>query len=178
MVRSVAASVPVRPLDPGGIATKIERCEPKPLSAGSYRLPNARDFQRAPFGATATGCPESGPIQPSAERPAGKLGQPPSDVAAAEPNRGRPASGLSSYRSQLPGWGRSPAMVCSVNIAPTVDTHRRVRCRDQSSSRSSGAPGAGRFPGTSGTGPHCGLAAEIRRLGSSEPHRSAPLDPG
>jgi hypothetical protein len=177
MVRSVEASIPVRPLNPGGIATKIERREPKPLSAGSYRSPNARDFQRA-FVATAPGCPESSPIQPSAERSAGKLGRPPSDVAAAEPNRGRPASGLGSYRSQLPGWGRSPAMVCSVNIVPTVDTDRRVRCRDQSSSRSSDAPGAGRFPGTNGTGPHCGLAAEIRRLGSSEPHRSAPLDLG
>lgn len=115
---------------------------------------------------------------PKGIRTAGTLGQPPSDVAAAEPNRGRQSSGLGSYWSQLPGWGRSPAMVCSLNKAPTADRRRRVRCRDQSSSRSSGAQGAGHFPGTSGTGPHCGLAAEIRRLGNSEPHRSAPSDLG
>ena len=109
---------------------------------------------------------------------AGTLGQPPSDVAVAESNRGRQSSGLGSHWSQLPGWGRLPAMVSSLNKALTADRRRRVRCTDQSSSRSSDARGAGHFPGTSGTGPHCGLAAEIRRLGNSEPHRSAPSDIG
>jgi len=95
--------------------------------------------------------------------------------------RCRRSPGLDSHRSRLP-WLRvgffKSGMAGSVNKAPTLDRHRRVRCRGQSSSRSSGALGAGRFLGTSGTSPHCGSAIEILHLGSLKPHRSAPSDIG
>jgi hypothetical protein len=54
MIRSVEASIPVRPLNPGGIATKIEHREPK-YAYGTYRTGKGVGFDALWIVPAATG---------------------------------------------------------------------------------------------------------------------------